>query len=107
MGEAAGTTSTTLLTSNIPPHVHTLNSVRVQVKASSANAGEQSADGTFPATTSGNTYADTATPNIFTGGTVVSGTTDITGGGQAFSILNPYLCMNYSIALQGIFPSRN
>lgn len=107
MGEVAGTPTTTLLTSNIPPHVHTLNSVRVQVKASSANAGEQSADGTFPATTTGNTYADTATANLFTGGTVVSGTTDITGGGQAFSIMNPYLCMNYSIALQGIFPSRN
>jgi microcystin-dependent protein len=107
MGEVAGTTSTTLLTSNIPPHVHTLNSVRVQVKAASTTATEQSADGTFPASTISAAYADTATPNLFTGGTVVSGTTDITGGGQPFSILNPYLCMNYSIALQGIFPSRN
>jgi microcystin-dependent protein len=30
-----------------------------------------------------------------------------TGNGTAISNLQPYLCMNYSIALEGIFPSRN
>jgi microcystin-dependent protein len=107
MGEVSGSVTTTLLASNMPPHVHTLNSVRVQVKASSAIATEQSSDGTFPATTVAAAYSDAASNGLFTGGTVVSGTTDTAGGGQPFSILNPFLCMNYSIALQGIFPSRN
>jgi microcystin-dependent protein len=31
----------------------------------------------------------------------------IAGGSQPFSILQPLLCVNYSIALEGIFPSRN
>ena len=30
-----------------------------------------------------------------------------TGGGQSYSIRNPYLGINVCIALQGIFPSRN
>lgn len=32
---------------------------------------------------------------------------DTAGGGQPFSIQNPFLALNFSIALQGIFPSRN
>ena len=30
-----------------------------------------------------------------------------TGGGQPHSIRDPFLGLNYCIALQGIFPSRN
>jgi microcystin-dependent protein len=30
-----------------------------------------------------------------------------TGGGQAFSIQDPYLGMFWCIALQGVYPSRN
>jgi microcystin-dependent protein len=107
MGELSGTPTTTLLSANMPAHVHTLNGVRVQLQASTATATEQDPNGLFPAVTQNPVYADTATPNVFTGGAVVSGTTDISGGGQPFSIMNPYLVMNYSIALQGIFPSRN
>jgi microcystin-dependent protein len=29
-----------------------------------------------------------------------------TGGNQPISIVQPYLCVNFIIALQGIFPSR-
>ncbi|ROQ21518.1 microcystin-dependent protein [Marinimicrobium koreense] len=38
-----------------------------------------------------------------------SGTVQVeaAGGGQPFSIQNPFLALNFSIALQGIFPSRN
>jgi microcystin-dependent protein len=107
MGEVGGTVSTSILTSNMPAHVHTLNSVRVNIVASSATATEQSPDSNYPATTVAAAYSDTPTAGLFTGGTVVSGTTDISGGSQPISILNPYLCMNYSIATQGIFPSRN
>jgi microcystin-dependent protein len=108
IGEAAGTPNVTLLTSNIPSHIHTLSNVSVKIKASSGNADESVPEGNFPATTINPTYSGNgATPNVFTGGTTVSGTTDITGGSLPLSIMNPYLVMNYSIATQGIFPSRN
>jgi microcystin-dependent protein len=107
MGEKAGNTTVTILTSNMPAHIHTLNAARVSVRASSSPASEQDPTGMFPAVTTSPIYSDTPTTNAFTGGTVVSGTTDITGSGMPISIVNPYLCMNYSIAIQGIFPSRN
>jgi microcystin-dependent protein len=38
---------------------------------------------------------------------IVFGTMSIMGGSQPFSIRNPYLALNYQIALQGIFPTRD
>jgi len=107
IGEKAGTPNVTLLTANMPSHVHTLNGMRVNIKAASTPADLQSPEGVYPAATSSAIYTDTPTPNVFMGAPSVTGTTDISGGSQPFSVLNPYLCMNYSIALQGIFPSRN
>ena len=108
MGQISGTESVTILTSNMPAHVHTLNNTVVKLKASTANADETSPDGNFPSNTQAASYSGNgATNNVFTGGTVISGTTDITGSGFPLSILNPYLTMNYSIATEGIFPSRN
>ena len=107
IGQLAGTTSTTITTAQMPQHAHTLVNMHVQVKASTNNAGEQSPDGTFPATTGTAAYADAATNGTFTGGTVVSGSTDVAGTGYPIGIMNPFLCMNFSIAIEGIFPSRN
>ena len=107
MGQVGGTPSTTLLSTNMPQHIHTLNAAKVQIQASSANANGGDPDGTFPAVVSSNLYADTPSQGVYTSGAVISGTTDIAGGSQPFSVMNPYLTMNYSIALQGIFPSRN
>lgn len=108
MGQLSGTTSVTLLTANIPAHVHTLNSVQVKLQANSGNADELSPDGNFPATASNAAYSGNgASPNTFTGGTQIAGTTDITGSNIPVNIMNPYLTINYSIAIFGIFPSRN
>ncbi len=35
-----------------------------------------------------------------------SATVDPTGGGQAFSVMPPYLVLNYCIATEGIYPQR-
>lgn len=108
MGEVSGTPNVTLLTTNLPAHIHTLTNVSVKLKASTANADETSPEGNFPATAGTAMYTgEGPTAGTFTGGTVISGTTDVTGSNMAFSIMNPYLVINYSIATQGIFPSRN
>lgn len=107
MGQVGGTETTTLITANIPAHIHTLNAAVVKIKASSANADESSPEGNYPATTSAASYSGSGpSNNVFTGGTAISGTTDPTGSNTPISILNPYLTINYSIAISGIFPSR-
>lgn len=65
--------------------------------------------GTAPVTFSGNpTTTITGTPTTTLSGApgvTVGGTTDPTGSGQAFSIMQPYLAMSYYIAVNGIYPS--
>lgn len=108
IGEAAGNTTVTLLSSNLPSHIHTVNAVTVKLPASTANADEQAPSGNYPAVAATNVYTGNGpTANTFTGGTQVGGTTDPTGSNYPVSIVNPYLVINYSIALYGIFPSRN
>ncbi|KIX22243.1 tail protein [Flavobacterium sp. 316] len=108
IGQKSGNTTVTLLSTNLPAHIHTLNNVHVLLKASSGNADEISPDGNFPATTNNPIYSGNgASPGVFTGGTQVTGSTDPTGSNIPLSIMNPYLTINYSIATVGIFPSRN
>ena len=93
LGEKSGTESHF----EVPSHVH-----GVQIPASSAEGetGQPTnaylAAGEFPALPYG-PGADTALRPFNTAA----------AGGPAVSHLNPYQCINFIIALQGIFPSRN
>lgn len=53
--------------------------------------------------------SDAVTVDITGGGGITGGTVAIgqTGGGQPFSIMQPALGMQFILALEGIFPSRN
>lgn len=107
MGEAAGNPDVTLTTANIPAHIHTVNNLSVKIKASNTTADENAAAGLFPGLAASAVYTASPDPNVFTGGTQVSGSTDPVGTGIPFSVVNPYLVLNYCIATEGIFPSRN
>jgi microcystin-dependent protein len=131
MGQKAGTENTQLTIANIPSHTHaatftptggggaltaTMNVVNAAGNLStggtsgsnylagshgvSANAGIYAASGTLTALNAGSITVSGGG----SGGTV---TNALTGNGQPVSTLQPYLAINYSIALQGIFPSRN
>jgi microcystin-dependent protein len=108
IGEKSGANTVSILATNMPSHIHTLNNMSVKLQASTANADESAAAGNFPCNAPSSIYSGNgATVNTFTGGAVVSGTTDITGSGLPLDTMNPYLVINYSIAVEGIFPSRN
>ncbi len=106
MGQMAGTTSTTLLISNIPSHTHTTaTAIKIPVLADTA-AGTDPTDNVFAITTGGSAYSNVAanaTLRPFQENMVVG----IAGGSQPFNNMSPFQVINYSIALQGIFPSRN
>ena len=97
LGQSGGAENTTLTLNNLPPHNHSLNAVS-EAGSTSAPAGAYL----------GNTGALDKEYN--TTGTVVTmnaGAIGATGQSQPFDNLPPYLAINYVIALQGIFPSRN
>ena len=105
-GQPGGTEQVTLTSVQMPAHSHTLQlTAAVQVATSNPNSDE--AAGSFLTNTASNFYATAGTAGNNLGGVSVSGTAANTGGNQPFSIMQPYLAMNYIIALQGIFPSRS
>lgn len=106
MGQAAGNTSVTLLTSNMPAHVHAANGITANLPVASGLGTVSSPVGNYLAQAPVDMYATAATPNV-NNPLTVSGNTGITGSSIPLSIENPYLVVNYSIATEGIFPSRN
>ena len=94
LGQASGTETATLTVNQMPAHNHLASSS--QAAGTSTRPSNQ-----FPASSQA----------IYTGAS--DGTTlnpafiQNTGGSQPFSIRDPFLGLNYIIALQGIFPSRN
>ncbi len=97
IGETAGTESITLTINNIPQHNHSLN-------ATSEPGSSSDPTGAYL----GNTGALDREYN--TSGTIVqmnSNVVGLKGGSQPFGIVQPFLTLNFVIALQGIYPSRN
>jgi microcystin-dependent protein len=95
LGQAAGTETTTLTVNQMPGHGHTV----------AASGGD--ADSGKPA---GRVLANSSATNFVSApdGTLMNqAMINPTGGNQPFQILQPYLALNFCIALEGIFPSRN
>lgn len=98
-GQLAGREQVTLSSSNMPAHNHTVSlgaSSGLPTQTSPANAllagGVGSAEAKY---TSG--AADV---------TLAPATSALAGNGLPFDIMNPYVVMNFCIAMQGIYPSR-
>ncbi len=102
LGQQSGQETVTLLSTNLPAHTHT-GVINMGISTVSATTDEPG--GSVPATGSVNAWQAGATPDGSLGG--VNAVVQTAGGNQPFSIRQPYLCINFIIALQGIFPSRN
>lgn len=100
LGERAGLTSTTLTINNLPLHNHDFTFAPPCNTAAGTTADPT---GAYPAASVGNTYATTA--NVSMGVQTNQTTTGSAGQGQAVPVMQPYLVLNYCIALQGVFPS--
>jgi microcystin-dependent protein len=103
LGSMQGVEAVTLNASQVPPHSHPFPAFAVQATTNAPNGGlpaqgHGSGRGAFAV----NIYAppQTAVP-------LASGQVAAAGGGHAHNNLQPYLTLNWCIALQGIFPSRS
>jgi microcystin-dependent protein len=103
VGQSGGVEHVTLSSNQMPIHNHLVNASSTPPArggASPANA-YPSAPAVTPNTTTVASYSTTtnATMNAQMIGTA--------GGNTPFPILQPFLCVTFIIALNGIFPSRN
>ncbi|NJN18300.1 MAG: phage tail protein [Oscillochloris sp.] len=105
LGEMSGAMSTTLTINNMPIHAHTATATVNAVSGTGNTSGPANA---LPAGSSArdNQYS-TAGGNTTMAAGMVGVTVNQAGGSQPFNIMQPYLGMNFVIALEGIYPSRN
>jgi microcystin-dependent protein len=102
LGQKGGAPSEVITTNQMPAHTHVITA---QVGVSTGNGTTDEPDTNVLAGTSGNTYAAVGSANGHLGG--VSATASQAGASQPINLMQPYLAINFIIALQGIFPSRN
>jgi microcystin-dependent protein len=101
LGERGGEQAHTLSIAEIPTHTH-LFSVNSAVGGAAANATQGAPGGNYWANSGKAVY------NTGAGNAVMSPqTVGNVGGSQAHLNMQPFLALNFCIALQGIFPSRN
>jgi microcystin-dependent protein len=101
-GQVSGTENVTLLSTQMPQHSHVMTASGdgpTQATASGASLASEVRGGVNPMPT---VYANGATNPVSMGSA-----TSIAGGSQPHSNMQPYLALNFSIAMEGIFPSRN
>lgn len=97
IGSLGGTDYHTLTSGEVPTHTHAL-------QGSTAAAGSANPSGNIFGNQSGNQklYTTAGNPAILNQATIANN-----GGGQQHENRQPYLVLNWCIALTGIFPSRN
>jgi microcystin-dependent protein len=98
LGETGGETAVTLLESEIPSHPHTL--------FANDNAGNVASPGPtlcFAKGSPGAMYTTVTNSSLvnFSGNAIAPA-----GGDQPHNNLQPYLALNFCIALQGVYPPR-
>jgi len=98
LGETGGSEVVTLLESEIPVHTHTIQAANFP--------GDIQAPTTAVAlarSAGGNAYQNVTNQNLVT---MAPETLVPAGGGQPHNNMQPYLTLNFCIALQGVFPPR-
>ena len=104
IGEAQGTETVTLISGQLPVHTHAVTTEflppggaaqRVATATSSASIGTSYPNAIYKASSP---TPDTAFANSTIG---------VAGGSQPHDNMQPYLTLNFCIALTGVFPARN
>lgn len=93
LGQKGGSETNTLTVNQLPAHQHVINAKE------EADAADPS--GNYIAGTGLNAFGTTADR------TMNANSTANTGGGQSVNNVQPFLGLNYIIALQGTYPSRS
>ena len=97
LGEAAGSSSVTVNIQQLPTHLHPLSATTAtattNTPTSSLMLAQSTASQLYASASALTAMAPQAISNV--------------GGSQPHNNMMPYLVLNFIIALQGIFPSRN
>ncbi len=99
LGERGGEEAHTVNTSEMPAHLHQANA-----DAKAGNNQTSNPNGAYPANTGGTKMYSAGSNNMVP---MFAQMVSNVGGSQAHENRQPFLTLNFCIALQGIFPSQN
>jgi microcystin-dependent protein len=105
LGETAGSYAVTLNIQQLPTHPHTFTKNSC-VDSATANANVGDPTGAYWANDGKTAYSTQDPNNPINTGAMHPSTVSNVGGSQAHTNTQPYLVLNFCIALQGIFPSQ-
>ena len=98
LGEMAGSETVSLLESEMPAHSHSMGAQNVALGGVATPAGN-----TLNRPASGNLFTTTLSPTVQMSDQMLAPN----GGNQPHNNMQPYLTLNFNIALQGVFPPRS
>lgn len=105
LGESSGSPTVTLTEAEMPPHTHALQTATANASTDTPANDVLLAQGAGVGGRGGASFkAYGAAQNLVA---MAPASISGAGGGQAHDNMQPYLAMNYIIALQGLFPSRS
>jgi microcystin-dependent protein len=100
LGETGGSANVTLQPNQVPSHTHQLMATASTTSASPA--GNAMSQAVLPPSTAVPVYRNGANRVAMAPDAVAA-----VGGGQAHNNRQPYLALNFCIALQGVYPPRS
>jgi microcystin-dependent protein len=95
-GEVGGVQTRTLTPAEMPSHTHLVRA------ANAPSTGVPAANAVLATPTTSQLFRTGAAANV-----PMAPTVGFAGGNQAHENMQPFTVLNFSIAIQGIFPSRN
>lgn len=105
LGEVGGSETVSLILSEIPFHTHSHGATSVRT-GNAAAPTTTNAIGAYPAASTTALYSSSEGGNMAPLHMDIASYTDATGGDQPHNNMQPFLTVNFCIALQGIFPPR-
>ena len=100
LGQKGGNETIQLSIAEMPQHTH-------QARATSSNVDSVDPSGRLLGETGGTQFSIIPYGDLTSPVDIGSMTVGTTGSGQGHQNMQPYLALNFCIALQGLFPSRN
>ena len=103
MGQKSGAETVTLTAAEIAAHTHSVKGTTANADRGAIGPNSDRGYATVLESEPGDIiYGDAGSLTSLGSGIVTNA-----GGGQAHDNMQPYLTLNYCIALRGLFPSRN
>lgn len=102
-GQVIGDAAVTLTEPQLPPHTHQLNGGTIATPTPAQNVATPTSSALFALSAPNAVYSATTTSLQQMSPSAIGPA----GGGQPHENRQPFLAVNFAIALTGIFPSRN